>query len=95
MIIWAQVTGGVLTRSDRYHSSWVLLKSGTATSWLCQIAVSRAGFSVPASACCLLLPVHGTTQPASANSGSHVTSSIMMSIEVSCAASRRMSCSRC
>ena len=29
-IIWAQVVGGVVTRSDRYHSSWVLVLSGTA-----------------------------------------------------------------
>src|SRR5260370_19569663 len=32
-IISAQVVGGVGTRSDRYHSSWVLVLSGPATSW--------------------------------------------------------------
>ena len=30
LIIWVQVFGGVLTRSERYHSSWVLVLSGTA-----------------------------------------------------------------
>src|SRR6516165_5853183 len=28
LIIWFQVVGGVFTRSDRYHSSWVLLLYG-------------------------------------------------------------------
>src|SRR5258708_24082973 len=49
-IICAQVVGGVGTRSEGYQSSWVLVLAGTATSWLCHIAVCSAGTSVPASA---------------------------------------------
>src|SRR6266498_4094794 len=77
-IISAQVAGGFGTRSDRYHSSWVLVLSGTATSWPFQVAVFRAGTSVPATACALYVPVHGSIQPAVANSASQVTSRPMM-----------------
>ena len=92
--IWAQVFGGVLTRSERYHSSWVLLLSGTATSWPFHSAVSSAGWSVPSSASALYLPVHGSIKPALANSASQVTSRPRMSMEESCAASRRTICRR-
>ena len=49
---------------------------------------------MPFSAAALFAPVHGTIQPAVANSASQVTSRPMMSIVVSCAASRRTSCWR-
>ena len=93
-IICAHVFGGFVTRSERYHSSWVLVLTGAATSWPFQIAVCSAGLSVPLTTCALLAPVHGTIQPALANSASQVTSRPMMSIVGSCAASRRTSCSR-
>src|SRR5579859_5943148 len=63
-IIWAPVVGGFGTRSERYHSSWVLLLSGTAYREPFQIAVFRAGTSVPFSACGLYVPVHGWMKPA-------------------------------
>src|SRR6201986_2235272 len=71
--ICAHVLGGVFTRSDRYHSSWVLLLYGTATSCPRQIAVCSGPFSVPLMAAALAAPVHGRIQPAVANSGSQVT----------------------
>ncbi len=86
--------GGVFTRSERYHSSWVLVLSGAATSWPFHIAVCRAGAIVPFTTEALAAPVHGSIQPALANSASQVTSRAMMSIVESCAASRRTSCSR-
>jgi hypothetical protein len=58
------------------------------------MAVSSEGVIVPFTTCALAAPVHGTIQPASANSGSQVTSRAMMSIVESCAASRRTSCRR-
>src|SRR5260370_19372109 len=42
-IISAQVVGGVGTRSDRYHSRWGLVFSGTATNSPFQIALVEAG----------------------------------------------------
>src|SRR5215831_532392 len=48
--ICAHVFGGVFTRSERYHSSWVLLLYGTATNFPCQIAVFSGPLSVPAMA---------------------------------------------
>ena len=53
-----------------------------------------AGTIVPFTTDALLLPVHGRIQPAWANSASQVTSSAMMSMLPSCAASRRTSCWR-
>ena len=63
------------TRSERYHSSWVLLLCGAAYSWPFQIAVCSAGASVPFTTDALALPVHGRIQPAWANSAAQVTSS--------------------
>src|ERR1700685_2510928 len=52
--ICAQVLGGFGTSAELYHSSWVLLLSGTATSLPCQIAVSRAGLRGQVSAAALV-----------------------------------------
>ncbi len=93
-IICAHVFGGVFTRSERYHNSWVLVLAGAATSWPFHIAVSSDGLIVPLTTAALLAPVHGWIQPALANSASQVTSRPMMSIVLSCAASRRTSCRR-
>ena len=72
----------------------MLVLAGAAYSLPFHIAVSSAGTIVPLTTDALLLPVHGTIQPAWANSASQVTSSAMMSIVASCAASRRTSCWR-
>src|SRR5215207_1766991 len=93
-IISAQVVGGWGTRSLRYHSSWVLLLNGAATSWPFQVAVSRAALTASRSTCRRRSPVQGTIQPASANSASHTTSRPRMSSELSSAELRRTSCSR-
>jgi hypothetical protein len=92
--IWARVVGGWGTRSLRYHSSWVLLLNGAATSWPFQVAVSRAALTPTCSAWRRCSPVNGTIQPAPANSASQTTSRPRMSSELSSAALRRTSCSR-
>src|SRR5215207_3352779 len=93
-IISAQVVGGLGTRSLRYHSSWVLLLNGAATSCPFQVAVSRLALTASCSTWARRAPVQGTIQPASENSASQVTSRPRMSRELSLAALRRTSCSR-
>src|SRR5438105_12099328 len=70
LIIWAHVVGGVGTRSERYHSSWVLVLYGTAYSWPFHVAVCSIVGSVSFSAAALSAPVHGRIQPACAISAS-------------------------
>ena len=80
-------------------------RSGTTAAGCCcwraprraglfHIAVASAGAIVPFTTDALSAPVHGSIQPALANSASQVTSRAMMSIDESCAASRRTSCRR-
>src|SRR5258708_7504300 len=78
--ICAHVFGGVFTRSERYHRSWVLLLYGTATSFPCQMAVFSGPLSVPAVACALYVPVHRLIQPACPNPASPVPSSPRVSL---------------
>src|SRR5919106_1611869 len=92
--ISAQVFGGLGTRSLRYHSSWVLLLNGAATSCPFQVAVSRAALTASCSTWRRRSPVQGTIQPASENSASQTTSRPRMSSELSLAALRRTSCWR-
>src|ERR671919_1652374 len=94
LIICAQVVGGWGTRSLRYHSSWVLLLNGAATSCPFQVAVSRAALTASWVTWRRRSPVKGTIQPASENSASQTTSRPRMSSELSLAALRRTSCSR-
>src|SRR5262249_22136375 len=53
LIISAHVFGGVFTRSERYHSSWVLLLYGGGTHLSCQIAAFSGSLSGPATALAL------------------------------------------
>src|SRR5690348_6520480 len=92
LIISSHVLGGFGTRSERYHSSCVLVLYGTAYNLPFHVAVSSGTFSVPLVACCLYLPVHGRIQPASANSASQVTSRPRMSMVLKRAARRLTSC---
>src|SRR3954453_694309 len=88
------VSGGCLTRSLRYQSSWVFELAGAAQSLPWYSAV----FSGPESVPCLTFEAYWSGQdrihPALANSAVHTTSIDMRSIDGSLAARRRTSCWR-
>src|SRR5438270_12590330 len=91
----SQVLGGVLTRSLRYHRSWVLELIGPAKSLPCQVAVSIGPGRSPLVSCAARAAGQGRIHLAVANSAVQSTSMARMSIAESLAASRRTSDTRC
>ena len=102
LIIWSQVKPGAVGSTPaasatdlRYQSSWVLAQNGAATSWSFQYAVSSGASRTPSVRVAASSASNGRRKPALANSATNGGSRLITSIELSCAASRRTSCSRC
>lgn len=97
---WSHVTGfdmssPAFSATDlRYQSSCVLAQNGTATSSSFHVAPASAPSRVFCFAWSCSCCGTGARKPGSASSGTNGGSRLMMSIEVSPAASRRVSCSR-
>jgi hypothetical protein len=79
----------------RYQSNWVLAQNGAATSWSFQDAVLSGPCSTSAVRLAASAASKGRKKPALANSATNGGSRLITSMELSCAASRRTSCSRC
>ncbi len=98
---WSQVIGSLAGSSPacsttdlRYQSSCVLAQNGAATSSSFHSAVCEGPSSTSLVSSAASSSANGRRNPASANSGTNTGSRLMMSIELSLAASRRTSCSR-
>src|ERR687886_195797 len=72
-IISSQVLGTFLTTSLWYQSSWVLVVNGATQVWPLYFAAASSAGITPFSATDWLGPVHGTIQPAWANSAVQFT----------------------
>ena len=79
----------------RYQSSCVFAQNGAATSWLFQEVVSSGASRTPSVNVGTSALANGRRKPALANSAMNGGSRLITSIELSWAARRRTSCSRC
>src|SRR6516225_10286148 len=102
LIMSAQVKSGELgsipaafTAALRYHKSWVLAQNGAATSLPAQYTVFSGAARTPLVSSAASASLKGRRKPALANSATNGGSRLIRSIELSLAARRRTSCSRC
>src|SRR6516225_8806370 len=102
LIMSAQVKSGELgsipaafTAALRYHKSWVLAQNGAATSLPAQNTVFSGAARTPLVSSAASASLKGRRKPALANSATNGGSRLIRSIELSLAARRRTSCSRC
>ena len=99
-ISWSHVTGWDMSSPAasatdlRYQSSCVLAQNGTVTSSSFQLAAASAPSRALSFAYACISSGTGARKPGSASSGTNGGSRDMMSIDVSPAARRRVSCSR-
>ena len=98
---WSHVTGldmsrpAALAADSRYHSSCVLAQNGMATSSSFHVAPCSGPSSVSVVVAFATSSGGFARKPGSASSGTKGGSRLMMSMDVSPAARRRASCSRC